>query len=99
VEIPTLYDDTHRGKWAFDFEIASMGNLPNLLAYLEYYDPAQTDGSIGICVAGGRGNFISKVRSFGEINIPQQFIYLDRNYMILFQRHIGLHSILATPWM
>lgn len=60
VEIPTLYDDTHRGEWGSDYKISSMGNLTNLLGYLEHFDPAQTDGSIGICVAGGKGNFISK---------------------------------------
>jgi len=41
---------------------SSMGNFANFLGYLEHFDVAQTDGSIGICIASGKGNFISKVR-------------------------------------
>lgn len=78
VEIPTLYDDTHRGEWGSDYKISSMGNLTNLLGYLEHFDPAQTDGSIGICVAGGKGNFISKVRRFySPVILTYSFIEYD----------------------
>ncbi|KAJ3509644.1 hypothetical protein NLJ89_g5108 [Agrocybe chaxingu] len=59
VEIPTLYDETHRGKWALMPDISSMGNNANLIGYLEHHDPS-TDGSFAICLAGGSGNFVSK---------------------------------------
>ncbi|CAA7263961.1 unnamed protein product [Cyclocybe aegerita] len=47
VEIPTLYDDTHRGRWTYAPDIASVGNKPNLTGFLEHHDPA-TDGSFSI---------------------------------------------------
>ena len=63
VDIQTLYDETHRGKWAFAPEIASMGNRANITGYLEYSSPA-TDGSFAICLAGGMGNFVSQVTAY-----------------------------------
>lgn len=58
--VPVLYDETHRGRWAFEPCIASVGNLENLTGYLEHLAPT-TDGSFSICVAGGEGNFVSQV--------------------------------------
>ena len=60
IEIPTLYDETHRGKWAFAPEIASMGNAANMIGQLEHFH-STTDGSFAICVAGGSGAFVSQV--------------------------------------
>ncbi|KAF9459731.1 hypothetical protein BDZ94DRAFT_1324562 [Collybia nuda] len=57
--IPVLYDETHRGRWTMAPEIASMGHLANLTGYLEHHAPT-TDGSFGICVAGGEGHFVSQ---------------------------------------
>ena len=39
----------------------SMGNRPNLIGYLEHHNPT-TDGSVAICMAGGNGVFVQKVR-------------------------------------
>ena len=36
----------------------SMGAVVHLIAYLEHHEPT-TDGSFGICIASGTGNFIS----------------------------------------
>lgn len=58
--IPTLYDETHRGVWFPTAEIASMGNRGNLLGHLEHH-AATTDGSFSICLANGRGAFVSQV--------------------------------------
>jgi len=59
--VATLYDETHRGKWAglAQPSIASMGNRANLIGFLEHHSN-DTDGSFAICMAGGSGNFISK---------------------------------------
>ena len=38
-----------------------MANSPNLLGYLEHHSPT-SDGSFSICIAGGIGSFVSKVR-------------------------------------
>lgn len=59
--IPVLYDETHRGRWTLEPSIASMGAVETLTGYLEHHAPS-TDGSFGICVAGGTGNFVSQVR-------------------------------------
>lgn len=59
--IPTIYDETHRGRWAVEPEIASVGNSANLLGYLPYHD-FSTDGSFAICLAGGSSDFVSQVR-------------------------------------
>ena len=59
--ITTVHDDTHRGKWPNDLSIMSMGNRPNLIGYLEHHNPT-TDGSVAICMAGGNGVFVQKVR-------------------------------------
>lgn len=56
---PTLYDETHRGIWHLNPHIASMGNRVCLIAHLEHHEDS-TDGSFGVCIAGGSGNFISK---------------------------------------
>lgn len=69
--IPTLYDDTHRGLWGFDYSVGTIGNSANLIGYLEHHDP-QTDGSFGICVAGGNGVCVSKVCVV---------TFLDRGYL------------------
>lgn len=58
--IPTLYDDTHRGVWALEYSIMSMGHRANLIGYLEHHDPT-SDGSFAICIAGGTGACVSKV--------------------------------------
>jgi hypothetical protein len=58
--IPVLYDETHRGKWYMDPQVNSMGSSPNLLGYLEHHAP-NTDGSFGICLAGGNATLVSKV--------------------------------------
>lgn len=65
---PTLYDETYRGVHHTSPQIASMGNHVSLIAHLEHHS-IMTDGSFGICIAGGVGNFISK--SLYE-SIPQQ---------------------------
>ncbi|KAJ8082630.1 hypothetical protein AAF712_012553 [Marasmius tenuissimus] len=57
--IPTLYDETHHGKWYMQPEVASMGNLANLMGYLEHHGP-HTDGSFAITVAGGNVTLVSK---------------------------------------
>jgi hypothetical protein len=58
--IPTLYDETHRGRWVLEPEIASMGQVANMTGHLEHCAPT-TDGSFAICMAGGSGNFVSQV--------------------------------------
>ena len=55
-----VYDETHRGKWYMQLSIASMAHLAHLLGYLEHHTPS-TDGSFGVCIAGGTGVFVSKV--------------------------------------
>jgi hypothetical protein len=60
--VRTVYDETFRAKSYFQPSIMSMGNRPNLLGQLEYHSP-QTDGSFAICVSGGNGVFVSKVRT------------------------------------
>jgi len=57
--IPVLYDETHHGKWYTQPRVESVGNLPNLMGYLEHHAP-NTDGSFGICIAGGNVNLVSK---------------------------------------
>jgi len=73
-KIPTLYDETHRARWSVNHEasIASMASLANLIGYLEHPDES-TDGSFGICMAGGMGNFVSKglYESIPEVHRPR----------------------------
>ena len=57
--VPTLYDETHRGIWHLEPHIASIGHRVCLIAHLEHHKPT-TDGSFGVCIAGGSGNFISQ---------------------------------------
>jgi len=57
--IPTLYDETFRGVAAHTFNVATVGDLANLIGHLEHHSP-DTDGSFGICVAGGTGALVSK---------------------------------------
>ena len=57
--VPTLYDETHRGIWHLEPHVASAGHRVCLIAYLEHHKPT-TDGSFGVCIAGGSGNFISQ---------------------------------------
>lgn len=57
--IPTVYDETHRGIWHLEPHIASMGHRVCLIAHLEQHKQT-TDGSFGVCIAGGSGNFISQ---------------------------------------
>ncbi|VDC01987.1 unnamed protein product [Peniophora sp. CBMAI 1063] len=59
IDIPTVHDDTHRGKWPNNLSIMSMGNRPNLIGYLQHHSPT-TDGSVAICLAGGNGVFVQK---------------------------------------
>ncbi len=57
--VPTVYDETHRGIWHLEPHVASAGHRVCLIAYLEHHKPT-TDGSFGVCIAGGSGNFISQ---------------------------------------
>jgi hypothetical protein len=59
--VVTVYDDTHRGTRYTDAAIMSMADYPHLVGYLEYHSP-DTDGSFAICLAGGVGVFVTKVR-------------------------------------
>ena len=56
---PTLYDETHRGISHITLKILSVGNSAALIADLEDHD-SSTDGSFGVCIAAGEGNFISQ---------------------------------------
>ena len=86
----TLHDDTHRGKWPWELSIASMGNRPNLVGYLEHH-AATTDGSFSICMAGGNGVFVQKARlevyakRYLELNLS-----FYRPYMSPFHKSIAL---------
>ncbi|EDR14529.1 uncharacterized protein LACBIDRAFT_305211 [Laccaria bicolor S238N-H82] len=55
----TVYDETHRGVWHMEPSIQSMANSVNLIGYLDHHSP-DTDGSFGICLAGGVGNVVSQ---------------------------------------
>jgi hypothetical protein len=68
--LPTFYDETFHGYSAnqVDRSIASMASLPTLIACLEHHI-SDTDGSFGICIAGGSGVFVS-VPFFASI--PQE---------------------------
>lgn len=57
--IPTLYDETHRSVWHLNPHVASIGHRVCLIAHLEHHEDS-TDGSFGVCIAGGSGNFISQ---------------------------------------
>ena len=59
LSIPTIYDETHRGIWHPSPHVASIGNRVCLIAHLEHHEDS-TDGSFGVCIAGGSGTFISK---------------------------------------
>ena len=59
----TVFDETHRGVWHMEPSIQSMANRVNLIGYLDHYSP-DTDGSFGICLAGGVGNVVSQVKGF-----------------------------------
>ncbi|CAA7263948.1 unnamed protein product [Cyclocybe aegerita] len=70
-DIPTLYDETHRGKWPFQPEVATVGNSANMLGYLEHH-ASTTDGSFAICMAGGSENLVSQAlyESIPEVHRP-----------------------------
>ncbi|PPQ87420.1 hypothetical protein CVT25_008116 [Psilocybe cyanescens] len=55
----TIYDETFRSVHYETPAIASMANLTNLVGQLEHHSPS-TDGSFSICVANGRGVFITR---------------------------------------
>ncbi|KAH9484604.1 hypothetical protein JR316_0004086 [Psilocybe cubensis] len=55
----TIYDETFRSVHYDNPAIASMANHPNLVGKLEHHAPT-TDGSFSICIANGRGVFISR---------------------------------------
>ncbi|PPR01013.1 hypothetical protein CVT26_015614 [Gymnopilus dilepis] len=57
--VRTVYDETLRSKFYPLPSIDSIANACNLLGHLEHHSPS-TDGSFSICVANGRGVFISK---------------------------------------
>jgi len=57
---PTLYDETYRSISYPEPCIGSIANNPNLVGRLEHHSPT-TDGSFSICIASGRGVFISQV--------------------------------------
>lgn len=59
----TVYDETHRAVNHDEPRIDSVANLSNLIGYFDHPTPA-SDGSFAICIAGGIGNFIKKVRYF-----------------------------------
>ena len=58
--VRVVYDETYRGKSIEEPSILSMAQIPHLIGYLEHHS-SDTDGSFGICVAGGNGIFVSKV--------------------------------------
>ena len=60
--IPTLFDETHRHKSIQIVDVATMGNRPNLIGFIEHHS-STTDGSFAICLAGGSEVVIKKVRS------------------------------------
>jgi hypothetical protein len=81
--IPVLYDETHHGKWYMQPRVDGVGSLPNLMGYLEHHAP-NTDGSFGICIAGGNVNLVSKVREERfrlTRKISPQIICIHRNCM------------------
>jgi len=61
--VPTIYDETHRAKHYMKPSIMSLGSRATLIAYLEHHAPT-TDGSFSVCIAGGCGVFVSKVRVY-----------------------------------
>jgi hypothetical protein len=74
--IPTFYDETFRSKQYVNPSIISVANNPTLLGFLESHAPT-TDGSFSICIAGGQGVFVSKVRSHSIILFNFQLPYLS----------------------
>ena len=58
---PTIYDETHRARHYMEPSIMSIANRATLIAYLEHHAPT-TDGSFSVCISGGTGVFVSKVR-------------------------------------
>ena len=59
---PTLFDETFRNKSIQIVDVATMGNRPNLIGFVEHHS-STTDGSFAICLAGGSEVVIKKVRS------------------------------------
>jgi hypothetical protein len=60
VPIQVLFDETFHGRWEMSPSIDSMGNLASFYGRLEHHSPS-TDGTFAICMAGGAGNFVTKV--------------------------------------
>lgn len=59
VSIPTFYDEAHRGIWHEAPEIPSLRTQTALNSHLEHHE-ITTDGSFGICIAGGAGVYIDR---------------------------------------
>ncbi len=57
--IPTWYDESEIQSVVREYSITSMGAVKHLTAHLEHHTPT-TDGSFGICIAGGKGFFVKQ---------------------------------------
>ena len=81
---PTLYDETCRGIWHSTLQILSIGDSAALIADLEHHDSSK-DGSFAVCIAAGKGNFISQelYNSIPEEHRPQMEAQ-DRKVTFLF---------------
>lgn len=82
---PTLYDETYRSIRYPELSISSMANRPNLIGHLEHHAPT-TDGSFSICVAGGKGVFISQVWEFQILS----------KFTLLYFSHLARFSIVGA---